>query len=133
MAPVVTIPPPPIPANRPRQVCAGAAITGAARLAANSASRPPQMSGGGGGAPCVVTKLGQKPFRHDRSVLHAVGEIRRLRPNGVATGSMAMQLDWTVQSPQFSQTRSLIRTVCSAAAMVPRLRRRRFSVAQTWS
>ena len=83
--------------------------------------------------PAWVTKLGQKPFRQDRSALQLVGLIRRLRPCSVSTGSMAMQLDCTVQSPQFSQTSWLIITGGSACAILPRLRRRRFSVAQTWS
>ncbi len=80
-----------------------------------------------------MTKEGQNPFRQDRSVLQLVGEMRRLRPYSVSIGSMAMQCDCTVQSPQFSQTRWLMLTFTSAAAIVPRLRRRRFSVAQTWS
>ena len=51
--------------------------------AANSASRAaiadrrPAPTGG----PACVTKLGQKPFRQDRSTLQLVGLIRRLRPS----------------------------------------------------
>ena len=44
-----------------------------------------------------------------------------------------MQLDCVEQSPQFSQTCSLITTLCIGCGSVPRLRRRRFSVAHTWS
>jgi hypothetical protein len=85
------------------------------------------------GGPAAVTKLGQNPLRQDRSTLHAVGLMRRLRPSGVSTGSIAMQPDCVEQSPQFSQTFSLIMTCRPAGIIVPRLRRRRFSVAQTWS
>ena len=59
--------------------------------------------------------------------------MRRLRPNSVSTGSTDRQLDCTEQSPQPSQTSSLMTTVLSGVASVPRLRRRRFSVAQVWS
>lgn len=81
----------------------------------------------------MVTKDGQKPLRQERSVLQEDGATRRLRPYSVSIGSIATQLDWAVQSPQFSQTRGLMSTVVSAAGSVPRLRLRRFSVAQTWS
>ena len=80
-----------------------------------------------------MTKLGQNPFRHDKSTLHAVGLIRRFRPSAVSTGSMAIQPDWVEQSPQFSHTSVLMITLCVASAILPRLRRRRFSVAHTWS
>ena len=59
--------------------------------------------------------------------------MRRLRPNGVSTGSTDRQLLCTEQSPQPSHTSSLITTVSAGVAIVPRLRRRRFSVAQVWS
>jgi hypothetical protein len=59
--------------------------------------------------------------------------MRRLRPSGVSIGSMAMQADCTEQSPQFSHTSGLICTLRVGSASLPRLRRRRFSVAQTWS
>ena len=59
--------------------------------------------------------------------------IFRLRPNSVFSGSTETQLDFTEQSPQPSQTSGLIITRCGAACILPRLRRRRFSVAQTWS
>jgi hypothetical protein len=53
-----------------------------------------------------------------------------LRPSGVSFGTTLRQVDATEQSPQPSQTRSLIITSWRAFGMVPRLRRRRFSVAQ---
>ena len=59
--------------------------------------------------------------------------MRRLRPNSVSTGSTLRQLLCTEQSPQPSQTSSLITTRLAGSTIVPRLRRRRFSVAQVWS
>ncbi len=59
--------------------------------------------------------------------------IARLRPNSVSTGSTDRQLDFTPQSPQPSQTRSLMTTRLAGSGNVPRLRRRRFSAAQVWS
>ena len=59
--------------------------------------------------------------------------MRRLRPNSVSTGSTDRQLLCTEQSPQPSQTSSLMTTRLAGSAIVPRLRRRRFSVAQVWS
>ncbi|TIV80922.1 MAG: hypothetical protein E5V93_08225 [Mesorhizobium sp.] len=56
--------------------------------------------------------------------------MRRLRPNSVSTGWIETQLDCTPQSPQPSQTRSLMKTRLSGSGKVPRLRRRRFSAAQ---
>ena len=120
MAPQVTIPPPPMPANRPRQGDAASASVGSGRPTASSASRAAHRAAGSlplacGASDFVVTKLGQNPLRQDRSVLQLVGLMRRLRPCSVSTGSMAMQCDCAVQSPQFSQTRSLITTRVSAA------------------
>jgi len=57
--------------------------------------------------------------------------MRRLRPNSVFSGSTETQFEVLEQSPQPSQTSGLIITRFGAASMVPRLRRRRFSVAQT--
>ena len=59
--------------------------------------------------------------------------MRRLRPNSVSTGSTLRQLLCTLQSPQPSQTSSLITTRLAGSTILPRLRRRRFSVAQVWS
>ena len=134
-APAVTMPPPPMPANNPRHGVARSGSTGSVSPAASSSSRARQACASScfGASVADVTKEGQNPFRQDRSVLQLVGEMRRLRPYSVSTGSMAMQWDCAVQSPQFSHTRVLMLTFTSACTMVPRLRRRRFSVAQTWS
>ena len=59
--------------------------------------------------------------------------MRRLRPNSVSTGSTDRQLLCTEQSPQPSQTSSLMTTRLAGSTIVPRFRRRRFSVAQVWS
>ncbi len=59
--------------------------------------------------------------------------MRRLRPNSVSIGSTLRQLLATLQSPQPSQTSSLITTRLAGSTSLPRLRRRRFSVAQVWS
>jgi hypothetical protein len=71
MAPAVTMPPPPMPANRPRHT-SGEGHHRLARRApvrfsgpATAGRRPAR------GRPGNVTKLGQKPFRQDRSTLQA--------------------------------------------------------------
>ena len=83
--------------------------------------------------PSTVTKLGQKPLRQLVSLLQVLWLMVRLRPKGVSSGSTDKQLDCTPQSPQPSHTSSLIITRTAGSTMVPRLRRRRFSVAQVWS
>ena len=83
--------------------------------------------------PCTVTKLGQKPLRQEKSLLQEDWSIARLRPNSVSTGTTDRQLDCTPQSPQPSQTSSLMTTRLSGSGIRPRLRRRRFSAAQVWS
>jgi hypothetical protein len=67
------------------------------------------------------------------SLLQVLWLMRRLRPNSVSSGSTLTQLLCTPQSPQPSHTNSLITTRVAGSTMVPRLRRRRFSVAQVWS
>src|SRR5271166_760525 len=78
MAPEVTMPPPPMPANSARHACPRAldpgglsvdGTTGCFRPAASSPSRACQCGSASGarGGPATVTKLGQKPFRQDRS------------------------------------------------------------------
>ena len=56
--------------------------------------------------------------------------MRRFRPKLVSIGTTDRQLDFAEQSPQPSQTRSLIKTRRDGSGKVPRLRRRRFSAAQ---
>src|SRR5258706_16471850 len=80
--------------------------------------------------PCTVTKLGQKPRRHDMSLLHDDWSIARLRPNSVSIGTIDTQFDCTPQSPQPSHTVSLMITRLGGSIIRPRLRRRRFSAAQ---
>src|SRR5690606_21293779 len=60
--------------------------------------------------PSIVTKLGQKPFRQEKSLLQLDWLMLRLRPNSVSSGSTDRQLDLSEQSPQPSQTRSLMAT-----------------------
>ena len=67
-----------------------------------------------------------------RSLLHEAWWIRVLRPNSVCTGCTDRQDDFSPQSPQPSHTRSLIHTRSAGWGSLPRLRRRRFSVAH-WS
>ena len=81
----------------------------------------------------MLTKLGQKPLTQEKSWLHDDWSIWRLVPKAVSTGTMDRQLDCTEQSPQPSQTASLMTTRWAMAGILPRLRRRRASVAQTWS
>ncbi len=56
--------------------------------------------------------------------------IWRLRPSSVSSGSTLRQLLFSPQSPQPSQTAALIWTRRAGSTSRPRLRRRRFSVAQ---
>ena len=67
------------------------------------------------------------------SKLQLVWWMRVLRPYGVSTGWTDRQLLLSPQSPQPSQTRSLMTTRKSGLAILPRLRARRFSAAQAWS
>ena len=83
--------------------------------------------------PSIVTKLGQWPLRHEKSLLQLDWLMRRLRPNSVSIGSIEMQFDCTLQSPQPSHTSSLITTRRSGSGNSPRLRSRRASAAQVWS
>ena len=83
--------------------------------------------------PCTDTKLGQKPFRQEKSLLQLLWSIWRLRPSSVSSGFTDTQLLLSEQSPQPSHTASLIKTRLAGSGKVPRLRRRRFSAAQVWS
>ncbi|MNY26324.1 hypothetical protein D3C86_1601650 [compost metagenome] len=84
-------------------------------------------------APSAVTKDGQKPFRHEKSLLHDDWLIWRLVPSSVSSGSTDRQFDLTEQSPQPSHTASLMKARRAGSGKVPRFLRRRFSVAQVWS
>ena len=59
--------------------------------------------------------------------------MARLVPNSVATGTTDRQLDFAAQSPQPSHTSSLMNSRRAGWAAAPRWRRRRCSVAHTWS
>ncbi len=80
-----------------------------------------------------MTKLGQKPFRQEKSLLQDDWSMARLGPNSVSTGVTLRQFDCTEQSPQPSHTAWLMNTRLAGSGKVPRLRRRRFSAAQVWS
>ena len=81
----------------------------------------------------MVTKLGQKPFTQEKSLLQVDWLMRRLRPNSVSSGSTERQLDFSLQSPQPSQTRALITVRSGGSGYSLRFLRRRFSAAQVWS
>jgi hypothetical protein len=129
--PTVMTPVPPTPATRMPQAVSAAGITGSGT--GGIASSRFSFFGFFSVPPSMVTKLGQKPFTQLKSLLQVLWLMRRLRPNSVSTGSTLRQLLCTLQSPQPSHTASLMTTVLAGVAMVPRLRRRRFSVAQVWS
>lgn len=63
--------------------------------------------------------------------MHEDWLISVLRPNSVVTGWTDRQLDFVPQSPHPSQTRSLITTLVSGVAALPRRRFRRFSAAHS--
>src|SRR3954465_10139357 len=84
-------------------------------------------------APCTVTNDGQKPFTQEKSLLQDDWSMVRLRPNSVSSGCTETQFDLTPQSPQPSQTNSLMMTRLSGSGNVPRLRRLRFSYEQVRS
>ena len=83
--------------------------------------------------PSTVTKEGQKPSTQLKSLLQDDWSICRLRPSAVSTGTTERQFDFSEQSPQPSQTASLMKTRLRRVGISPRLRRRRFSAAQVWS
>ena len=83
--------------------------------------------------PCTVTKLGQKPLTQEKSLLQEDWSMARLRPNSVSSGVTETQFEATEQSPQPSQTSSLMKARLAGSGKVPRFRRRRFSAAQVWS
>ena len=66
-------------------------------------------------------------------MLQLLCSMARLRPQSVSTGTTLRQLLATPQSPQPSQTASLMKMRFGGSANSPFLRRRRFSAAQVWS
>ena len=83
--------------------------------------------------PSTVTKLGQKPFTQEKSLLHEDWLMVRFLPSSVSSGSTDRQFDLALQSPQPSQTRSLMTARSAGSGYSFLLRRRRFSEAQVWS
>ncbi|MCY1299420.1 hypothetical protein D9M70_489480 [compost metagenome] len=126
------VPPTPVTSTPYGRSSAGSAGIGSASKSA-PAPLPPAAAGLRTCAPSAVTKLGQKPLTQEKSLLHDDWLMRRLVPSSVSSGSTDRQLDLAEQSPQPSQTASLIKARLAGSGYVPRLRRRRFSVAQVWS
>ena len=122
----MTTPVPPTPAISTLCTPSSAACRGSGKLGSAAAA-----SGRGGlrFAPRSVTKLGQKPFKQLKSWLHDDWLMRRLRPNSVSSAITDRQFDCTLQSPQPSQTSSLMTTRRSGVGTVPRLRLRCSSAA----
>ena len=108
---MVTTPVPPTPETRMEKGCApmagNAGSGGAASALDDCRSRALALRGF---APCTVTKDGQKPLTQEKSLLHEDWSILRLRPNSVSSGCTETQFDFTPQSPQPSQTSSLMMT-----------------------
>ena len=79
-------------------------------------------------------EAGAEPSMQEKSLLQDDWSMmRRLVPNSVSTGWTERQLEVRGQSPQASQTASLMKARLLGSGKVPRLRRRRFSLAQVWS
>jgi hypothetical protein len=111
-------------------------VDGLGQLALEAGMRPfffflRAVAGAGFGV--MVRKDGQKPFTQEKSLLQDDWWMRVLRPNSVWTGSTLMQLDFSPQSPQPSQTRSLMTVTSTGSSALPRLRARRSSAAHSWS
>ena len=136
-APMVTTPVPPIPVTRIPYGASSAGSSGSGSVPKRASSASLAAASGFSGLrnlpPSTVTKLGQKPFTQEKSLLQLDWSMARLRPNSVSTGITLRQLDCTEQSPQPSQTSSLMITRLAGSTILPRLRRRRFSAAQVWS
>src|SRR5450830_20280 len=133
--PTVTTPVPPMPVTRMPNGSAVEGMLGVGKAGAAGASlsaaatffgffKPP---------PSTVTKLGQKPVVHEKSLLQDDWLIWRLRPRSVSSGSTDRQFDCTEQSPQPSQTASLMTARLAGSGYSLRVRRRRVSEAHVWS
>ena len=133
--PTVTTPVPPMPVTKMPN---GSAVDGIVGVGKAGTSGPPLSAAAAffgffKPPPSTVTKLGQKPVVHEKSLLHDDWLIWRLRPSSVSSGSTDRQFDCTEQSPQPSQTASLMTARLAGSGYSLRLRRRRFSEAQVWS
>src|SRR5512135_199743 len=107
ICPMVITPVPPMPVTRTPYGRSNAGICGSASgkfSPLGAAEDLPFLSR----PPSTVTKLGQKPFTQEKSLLQVDWLILRLRPYSVSSGSTDRQFDLTLQSPQPSQTISLI-------------------------
>ena len=88
-APIVTTPVPPMPVTRIPYGSVVATVAGSGRRGNSPAAaffgflRLP---------PSTVTKLGQKPLTQEKSLLHELWSIARLRPNSVSTGATASSI-----------------------------------------
>jgi hypothetical protein len=82
--------------------------------------------------PITETKLGQKPFAQEKSLLQLLWSISRLRPYSVSFGSTETQNDFRRIAAAFADERvdeqALLRIFHLAA-----LAAAAFSVAQVWS
>src|SRR4051812_47915114 len=98
-APMVTTPVPPTPVTTIPygSFTSGHVGTGPGTSGITSDSMPAPFFNA---PPSTVTKLGQKPFRHEKSLLQDDWSICRLVPNSVSTGTTERQNDWSLQSPQ---------------------------------
>ncbi len=94
--PMVTMPVPPMPATTMR-AASGSAGSG---MSVGTGLVLPFVDGFLSLPPSTVTKLGQKPLVHEKSLLQVSWFTLRLRPNSVSTGCTARQLLSTEQSPQ---------------------------------
>src|SRR5450830_143776 len=132
--PTVTTPVPPMPVIRMPYGSAvdfstGAGSTGGAASAVAAAA----FFGFFRAPPSTVTKLGQKPVTQEKSLLQEDWLIWRLRPSSVSSGSTERQFDCTEQSPQPSQTASLMTARLAGSGYSLFFFLRRFSDAQVWS
>src|ERR1700761_6135008 len=109
-APIVTTPVPPTPVTSTPygEVTSGNCGSGSGGSADALSSLNAEAEGFFNWPPSTVTKLGQKPLTHEKSLLQVDWLIWRLVPNSVSSGSTDRQFDLTEQSPQPSQTASLM-------------------------
>ena len=129
----VTTPVPPIPGMRTITSSAGTMRVGTSRARSSTATSWPAVRERFFLDGTTETNDGHSPRRQLSSLLHEPWLIRVLRPNSVSTGSTDRQFDFTPQSPQPSQTLSLMAMRREASGIRPRLRARRFSFAHSWS
>src|SRR5207253_3287943 len=109
-APIVITPVPPMPVTRILKGPSSAGVLGNGKSANSADGSAAVRSAFLSLPPCTVTKLGQKPSMQEKSLLQFDWSIRRLRPNSVSSGCTETQLETAEQSPQPSQTRSLMKT-----------------------